>query len=84
MSNWIVELEPGVFLAPISGDPGRCLDARNARVYDSHPRARLALMAAQKLRPFEKARVTLAPLPDHEPPNVEVTGKPPHGAAGAR
>jgi hypothetical protein len=70
MSNWIVELEPGVFLAPISGDPGRCLDARNARVYDSHPRARLALMAAQKLRPFEKARVTLAPLPDHEPPNV--------------
>lgn len=69
MANWIVELEPGVYLAPWSGDPGRCLDARNAQVYASHPRARLALRAAQKLRPFEKARVTPAPLPDHEPHN---------------
>ena len=63
MANWIVELEPGVFLAPISGDPGRTLDASNASVYSSHPRARIALRAAQKLRPFEQARVTLAPLP---------------------
>ena len=68
MSSWIVELEPGVFLAPISGDPGRCLDARNAQTYESHPRARRALLAAQKLRPFDKARVTLAPLPDNGPP----------------
>lgn len=62
MANWIVELEPGVFLAPISGDPGRTLDARNAKVFDSHPRARLALLAAQKMRPFEAARVKLAPM----------------------
>lgn len=61
--NWIVELEPGVFLAPWSGDPGRTTEARNAQVYESHPRARKALIAAQKLRPFEQARVTLAPDP---------------------
>lgn len=57
MASWIVELEPGVFLAPISGDPGRTLDARNARAYESHRRARLALLAAQEIRPFERARV---------------------------
>jgi len=73
MANWIVELEPGVYIAPWSGDPGRTLEAQNARVYDSHPRARLALLAAQKLRPFEEARVTLAP--DPETPNVEFTGR---------
>lgn len=65
MANWIVELEPGVYLAPWRGDPGRTLEAKSALVYDSHPRARLALLAAQKLRPFERARVTLAPAPEN-------------------
>jgi len=58
--NWIVELEPGVFLASWKGDPGRTTEKRNAQVYGSHPRARRALIDAQKLRPFKQARVTLA------------------------
>jgi hypothetical protein len=64
MAKWIVELEPGVYLASLSGDPGRTLQVQHACVYDSHPRARTALLAAQKLRPFERARVTLAPEPE--------------------
>lgn len=61
MSNWIVELEPGVFLAATQGDPGRTLVAENAVVFPSHPRASRALRDAQKVRPFEQGRVTLAP-----------------------
>jgi hypothetical protein len=68
--KWIVELEPGVFLANAEGDPGRTLDAANAKVFDSHPRACIALLVdARKYRPFLAARVTLAPLTE-ETPNV--------------
>lgn len=66
MSKWIVELEPGVFLGPSSGDTDRCLDARNAQIYDSHPRASRALLAAQKLRPFEQAQMAVLLLPTDE------------------
>ena len=39
MSNWIVELEPGVFLAATEGDPGRTLQPENAVVFPSHLRS---------------------------------------------
>jgi len=35
MSKWIVELEPGVFIAPIKGDPGRTLCRENATIFTS-------------------------------------------------
>ena len=69
MTKFIVEIEPGVFLAPIEGDPGRTLVSENAKVFESHKKARIALLCAQKVRPFKIARVTLAPL--H---NVELSG----------
>ena len=62
MAKWIIELEPGVFLVAADGDPGRTLQAENATVFISHPRARNALLSARKYRPFKKAKVTLAPL----------------------
>lgn len=62
MANWIVELEPGVFLAPGDGDPARTLVAEHARVFESHPRAARAIVDARKHRPFEGARIALAPL----------------------
>ena len=71
--KWIVELEPGVFLADGDGDPALCLSAANAKLFASHPRARIALLNAQKARPFERARVTLPPLPDGLTPNAEIS-----------
>ena len=68
MAKWIVLLESGVYLAAGRGDPARTVNADRARQFDSHPRARIALLAAQKYRPFVDAKVTLAqievPLPD--------------------
>ncbi|MDP2371899.1 hypothetical protein [Rhodoferax sp.] len=64
MSKWIVELEPGVYIAALPGDPGRTLVLENAQVFDSHPRAKRALLDARYDRPFVSARVTLAPLTD--------------------
>lgn len=64
MANWIVELDPGVFLADAEGDHGRTLAIEKAKVFKSHPRARIGLLDAQKYRYFEAARVTLAPLPN--------------------
>lgn len=78
MPRWIVELEHGVFLAPIDGDPGRTLVPENATVFASHPRARLALLRAQKVRPFAAARVTLAPTK----PNVRAKRATTAGRAG--
>ncbi len=67
MPNWIVELEPGVFLAETYGDPGRTLQIEHAVTYSSHARASRALRDAQKLRPFEFGRVTLAPDRNDQP-----------------
>lgn len=62
MAKWIVELEPGVYLADGEGDPPRTLEAASARVFGSHPRACTGIKTARNYRPFEHARVTLAPL----------------------
>ena len=66
MARWIIELDPGVYLADEEGDPGRTLAVENAKVFLSHPRARNGLIAAREFRPFENARVTLAPLPPNK------------------
>ena len=68
MAKWIVLLESGVYLATGDGAPAGTVHANSARQFSSHPRARIALLAAQKYRPFIDAKVTLAqievPLPD--------------------
>lgn len=52
-----VELDPGVWIAPWDGDPGRTLRLKNAQVYGSAMSAMDALDAARKYRPFERAAI---------------------------
>lgn len=49
---WVVELEPGVWLAPWDGDPGRTLVLDSATRYPSYVAAERALKQAQKHRTF--------------------------------
>ena len=51
----IVRLEDGVWLAPWSGDPGRTLIKRAARLYATERGAAIALGMARKHRPFKNA-----------------------------
>jgi hypothetical protein len=51
--SWIVELEPGVWIAPISGDPGRTLVVEHATVFSSRKLAGRALDDARSYRPFK-------------------------------
>jgi hypothetical protein len=51
--GYIVEIDKGVWLAPISGDPGRTLVKTYARVYKSVRGAKIALGMARRYRPFE-------------------------------
>lgn len=55
--SFIVELETGVWLAEINGDPGRTLVEADAQQWDSYEDALGALAEARKLRPFERASV---------------------------
>lgn len=56
--NFIVELEPEVFLdSDAEGDPGRTLDRERAGVYSSYEQAVEALERARIHRPFEGAKV---------------------------
>lgn len=52
---WIVELEEGVWIAPWSGDPGRCLVKDHAQKFRSERGARHALALARHYRPFINA-----------------------------
>ena len=67
MAKWIVLLESGVYLAAGQGDPARTVHADSARQFDSHPRARNAMRAARKHRPFVDAKVTLAQIEVQHP-----------------
>ena len=67
MAKWIVLLESGVYLAAGRGDPARTMHADSARQFDSHPRARIAMRAARKHRPFVDAKVTLAQIEVQHP-----------------
>ncbi len=53
----VVELEPGVWIAPWKGDPGRTLVVTSAKVYGSQATADRALKAARQFRPFPHARI---------------------------
>lgn len=57
---YIVELQPGVWLAPWTGDPGRTQVKFKARQYDQRSSAKCALTFARKYRAFEDARITSA------------------------
>lgn len=59
MARWVVELEPGVYLATGRGDPARTLSVENARVFTSNADACSALFRARKYRAFEWATVKL-------------------------
>ena len=54
---YLVELEPGVYLARGQGDPPRTLVRDLARRYPSAVRAALALDWARTFRPFADAAV---------------------------
>lgn len=55
--KYIVELEPGVWLAPWDGDPGRTTVKENAKVFDVSYLAKHAGEEAQKYRSFFGWRV---------------------------
>lgn len=50
--RYIVELEPGAWLAPWPGDPGRTCVQANARQYKTAAAARAAITRARKMRMF--------------------------------
>ena len=58
MSEWVVELEPGVWIADIEGDPGRTLKRTNAKTFSSPKDARRGITDARKYRAFQGAIVT--------------------------
>ena len=55
--RYVVELEPGVFVADRDGDPGRTLSADHAAAFDSRKAAKLALDGARRYRPFVGASI---------------------------
>ena len=60
--QWIVEIEPEVWLAKWSGDPGRSVVIECAKRYPSIRSATAALAKARQHRPFRDARIVEAPL----------------------
>lgn len=57
MMRYTVQLEPGVWIAPWDGDPGRTLLHVNAKRFRSRLSAMRALRIAKQHRPFAAARV---------------------------
>lgn len=53
---FVVELEPGVFLAPVEGDPGRTLLIHNATIFRTISSAKRLMLQAQAQRPFPDAQ----------------------------
>ena len=52
---FIVELEPGMWLANWDGDPGRTLEANHAKRFPTQEEALLALQNARAFREFPRA-----------------------------
>jgi len=55
--QYIVELEEKVWIAYWSGDPGRTLCKKHAKVFNTERLAQRALKKAQKYRPFINAKI---------------------------
>lgn len=56
-NRWVVELEPGVWIAHWTGDPGRTLKIESALFSSSESWAMRELTKARKFRPFPKAEI---------------------------
>jgi len=65
--SYIVQLEPGVYLAPWSGDPGRTLSRLTAKQYKNIAAATYALARARRFRDFVNATI--------EPASIEPKGE---------
>lgn len=50
--KFIIELQPGCWIAAMEGDPGRTLKRQNAKVFKSLSRAVNALANARQYRHF--------------------------------
>lgn len=59
--TYVVQLENGVWLAPVDGDPGRTLVLEFAQRFDSRNRAEWALKKARENRPFPNGFVDVLP-----------------------
>ena len=57
LDRYIVQLEPGVWVAPWEGDPGRTVRIENAKRFRSEKIANEALNAARLYRPFKSAKL---------------------------
>jgi len=57
MKRYIIELEPGVWLARGQGDPCRTLVRAKARKYGRWQDAKTGLTWACKYRPFKNAQI---------------------------
>lgn len=55
--HYIIELQPGCWLAPWSGDPGRTLVRESARQFATRRGATVALRYARQHRPLRDAQV---------------------------
>jgi hypothetical protein len=66
MDRYIVELEPGVWYAEWSGDPGRTLDRRFAKVFETYDDAVRGKARARRMRPFKSALIQAVQEPDRE------------------
>lgn len=55
--EFIVTLDPGVWLAEGEGDPARTLDRDNAKPFSRFKDAKQAIGSARQYRPFPDARV---------------------------
>ena len=54
--EWVVELEQGVWLAPVDGDPGRTLVLASATRFSTVYKANLALRKARNFRRFRDGK----------------------------
>lgn len=57
MRNWIVELEPGVWLADGYGEPGHTTAKGSAKRFPSHRSAKITLLWARTFRPLKGAKI---------------------------
>ncbi len=57
VSGWVVKIQPGCWLAPWRGDPGRTLVEGSAKRFKSAHAGECALRAARRFRPLEGAFV---------------------------
>jgi len=62
-TGYIVELEPGVWHADWSGDPGRTTKKEFAKVYRTESSASLAIKVARRFKSFVSAKIEQIEIP---------------------